>query len=78
MDETRVHKNDVIAYALQKYKGIDHKKAVMIGDRSHDIMGGKANGMDTIGVLYGFGNREELEEAGADIIVETPEEILRY
>ena len=33
---------------------------------------------DTIGVLYGFGNREELEEAGADIIVETPEEILRY
>ena len=78
MDETRVHKDDVIAYALQKYKGIDHKKAVMIGDRSHDIMGGKANGMDTIGVLYGFGNREELEEAGADIIVETPEEILRY
>lgn len=36
-----MHKDDVIAYALQKYKGIDHKKAVMIGDRSHDIMGGK-------------------------------------
>ncbi len=78
MDETRVHKDEVIAYAMQKYKEIDHKKSVMIGDRSHDIMGGKANGMDTIGVLYGFGNREELEEAGADIIVETPEEILRY
>lgn len=78
MDETRVHKDEVIAYAMQKYKGIDHKKAVMIGDRSNDIMGGKANGMDTIGVLYGFGSREELEEAGADIIVEKPEEILLY
>lgn len=78
MDETRVHKNDVIAYAMQKYKGIDHKKAVMIGDRANDIMGGKVNGMDTIGVLYGFGSREELEEAGADIIVEKPKEILLY
>lgn len=42
MDETRVHKDEVIAYAMQKYKEIDHKKAVMIGDRSNDIMGGKA------------------------------------
>lgn len=78
MDETRVRKDEVIAYALQQYQGVELEDAVMIGDRSHDIMGGKANGMDTIGVLYGFGSREELEEAGADWIVERPEEILSY
>lgn len=45
------------------------------------LWAGKANGMDTIGVLYGFGNREELEEAGADIIAGDTRrniEILRY
>ena len=78
MDETRVRKDEVIAYALQQYQGVELEDAVMIGDRSHDIMGGKANGMDTIGVLYGFGSREELEEAGADWIAERPEEILSY
>lgn len=78
MDETRVHKDEVIAYALQQYPDIERKQAVMIGDRLHDIMGGKANGMDTVGVLYGFGSRKELEEAGADLIVARPEEILGY
>ena len=37
----------------------------MIGDRSHDIVGAKNNGMQAIGVLYGYGSREELLGAGA-------------
>ena len=37
----------------------------MIGDRSHDMVGAKNNGMKGIGVLYGYGSREELIEAGA-------------
>lgn len=48
----------------------------MIGDRRYDIEGGKACGLQTIGVLYGYGSREEFEVAGADHIVEKPGEIL--
>ena len=47
----------------------------MIGDRKHDIIGAKANNVRSIGVLWGFGAREELEEAGADIIVEKPAQL---
>ena len=53
----------------------DVGKVVMIGDREHDILGAKENGMDSVGVLFGYGNRAEFEEAGADWIVETVEEL---
>ena len=48
----------------------------MIGDRKHDIIGVKAVGIDSIGVLYGYGDREELMTAGADYIVEDIEELM--
>ena len=56
--------------------GIDPKRAVMIGDREHDIVGAKANGIFAIGVTYGYGSREELTNAGADALCDSPEEIL--
>jgi len=65
LDGTRVKKDEVIAYALKHCK-IDSRRAVMIGDREHDIIGAKKNGVASIGVLYGYGSREEL--AGADHI----------
>lgn len=74
MDEKRTSKADVIAYALQQSGAAG--RAVMVGDREHDILGAKAHGMDSVGVLYGYGSREELEAAGATWIVETPEEIV--
>jgi len=76
MDEKRTNKADVIAYALKKtgFAG----RAVMVGDREHDILGAKANGLASIGVLYGYGSREELETAGATYIAATPEEIVTY
>lgn len=46
-------------------KMTDKSQVVMIGDRSHDVIGAKENGLDCIGVLYGYGDRPELEEAGA-------------
>ena len=76
MDEKRVKKADVIAYALEKCHVADLKSVVMIGDREHDIYGAKKIGVDSIGVLYGYGDYEELKMAGADYIVSTPEEIL--
>jgi phosphoglycolate phosphatase len=48
-------------------------ECIMVGDREHDVYGAKANGIETIGVLYGFGSEEELKNAGAWMTVATPE-----
>lgn len=74
LDTSRNNKADVIRYALDTL-GIAPEEAVMIGDRKHDVIGAKENGMECIGVLFGYGDREELETAGADRIVETVEEL---
>ncbi len=68
-------KRHLLKHIIEK-TGIDPKRSVMIGDREHDIVGAKANGIFTIGVAYGFGSREELANAGADAICDSPEEIL--
>ena len=75
LDGTRVNKSDLLAYALQQ-TGVDPAKSLMIGDRSHDMTGAKNNGMRRIGVLYGYGSRGELLEAGAQHVCATPDEIL--
>ena len=62
-------KADVIRDALDRAGVSDLTTAVMVGDRHHDIDGAKVVGMDSIGVLYGYGDREEHEAAGADAIV---------
>lgn len=71
------YKSDIIRVALKRGQVDDITKAVMIGDRHHDIDGGKANKLATIGVLYGFGSLEEFKECGADYVAETPVDILR-
>ena len=77
MDGSRGEKADVIRYALE-ISGIEDKtEAIMVGDRKFDILGAKENGLASIGVLYGFGDREELTEAGADYIVERAEDIVK-
>lgn len=83
-DGTGSDKKHIISQVLESLKKdhgltedmIKSNQVVMIGDRRYDIGGGKACGLQTIGVLYGYGSREEFEAAGADNIVETPEEIL--
>ena len=44
----------------------------MVGDREHDVEGARQNGLDCVGVLWGFGNRAELERAGARAVVDSP------
>ncbi len=75
MDETRVKKGDVIRYVLEENQITDLDQVVMVGDRKHDILGAKEHGLDSVGVLYGYGSREELQSAGADWIVDTVEEL---
>ncbi|MBR5295039.1 MAG: HAD hydrolase-like protein [Clostridia bacterium] len=78
MDEkTRSKKEDVLSYAL-KTSLSDPKESVMIGDRKFDILAGKRFGLSTVGVLYGYGDREELKKAGADEICESVEELKEY
>lgn len=77
MDETRNKKADVIQYALESFN-IEKSSAIMIGDREHDIIGAKENNLDSIGVLYGYGSRDELKNAGATFLAEKPLDILGY
>ena len=71
MDNTHASKAWIVKKAIEQLGGVP----VMIGDRCYDVEGGKENGIDTIGVCYGYGTREELEQAGATHIAETVEEL---
>ncbi|MBE6771620.1 MAG: HAD family hydrolase [Ruminococcaceae bacterium] len=71
LDGSRTDKAEVIAYALEAGGVSDKSSVVMVGDREHDIIGANKNGIDSIGVLFGYGNREELENAGATYIAKT-------
>lgn len=75
LDTSRDTKEAVIRYAMEKNGITDCSEAVMVGDRMHDTEGAKNVGIASLGVLYGFGSREELEEAGADRIAETVEDL---
>jgi len=75
LDGTRVDKSDLLAYAL-KVAAVDPSKTLMIGDRSHDMVGAGNNGMKGIGVLYGYGSKDELIGAGALHVCATPHAIL--
>lgn len=77
LDGTRVHKTDLLAYALEA-TGVKASQALMVGDRSHDMVGARNNGMDAVGVLYGYGSREELIGAGASHVCATPAEIVDH
>jgi phosphoglycolate phosphatase len=73
-DGTRQDKTELIGHLLETQK-LFRQHTTMIGDRSHDITGGKANGLQTVGVLWGYGNQEELIKAGADLIIEEPDDL---
>lgn len=74
-DGSRDNKEAVIRYALEKNSVTDLDRVVMVGDRKFDVLGAKAVGIASLGVLYGFGSEEELVEAGADRIAATVDDI---
>ena len=77
MDEKNSSKAMIIEHALQISKA-DKNDVLMIGDRHHDIDGAKANGIASLGVLFGYGSLEELRMAGADYIAEEVDDILKF
>lgn len=70
-DGSRERKADVIEYALESCGMEDKENVLMVGDRKYDVRGAAEAGVECMGVLYGFGSRQELEMAGADYIAET-------
>jgi len=66
LDGTNVEKRDLIHHILKEEK-LSPDEAVMVGDRHHDVDGARANGVNAIGVSYGYGTREELQRATAII-----------
>lgn len=75
-DSSRTDKSLVIKYALETAGINDKSEVIMIGDREHDIIGAKDNGLKSIGVLYGYGDFDELNNAGSDYIVKNAKEII--
>lgn len=72
MEEKRVKKADVIAYTLERLSAAkDEADIVMVGDRLHDAEGAKEHGIPCLGVLYGYGSREELLQAGVFALAES-------
>jgi phosphoglycolate phosphatase len=75
LDGTRSDKSHLLEYALRT-AAVDPSKTLMIGDRSHDMIGARNNGIRGIGVLYGYGSKDELIGAGALHVCATPQAIL--
>ncbi len=73
-DKTRLDKVDVLRHTVAVEK-IEPSQAVMIGDRKHDILAAQEHGMATIGVLWGYGNEQELAACKADQTVSTVAEL---
>ncbi len=76
LNGNRIAKTEVIEYALSKLSITDRENCIMIGDRMHDISGAKKSNMRSVGVLWGYGSKEELEAAGADYICETVSDLV--
>ena len=75
LDGARSDKSELLSHALEE-TGAVAREAIMIGDRAHDMIGARNNGMTAVGVLYGYGSKDELVTAGAHRISATTGELL--
>lgn len=73
LDRSRLEKSDVIAYLLQQAGSVEN--CIMIGDTVFDVVGAAAHKIPTIGVAWGYGKVEDMKNAGAMAIAETPEQL---
>lgn len=75
MDETRTKKWEVVEEAVTRCQVTEREHILMVGDREHDVLGSAKCGISCLGVLYGYGSREELEKAGAIAVAETVSDV---
>ncbi len=77
LDGSRIKKSEVITEAMKRGRLIS-SDTIMVGDRSHDIIGAKEAGIPAVGVKWGFADDGELESAGAVFIADTVVELKSY
>lgn len=75
LNEMKHEKKDIIEKILNTFKLTKLEEVVMIGDRMHDLIAASACNIDSIGVLYGYGDRDEFVKYNATCIVESVEEL---
>ena len=75
LDGSRSKKSEVIRYAIEQNRISDLNKIIIVGDREHDIIGAKDVGILSVGVLFGYGDYDELQKAEADFIVSNTKEL---
>lgn len=74
LDRSRVNKDDVIAYLLEHNGTADNM--VMVGDTAFDVIGAAAHNIPTIGVSWGYGEEQDMLDAGAIAIAHSTEQLL--
>jgi len=74
LDGTYADKRLLLAHLLER-ESLNAAESVMVGDRSHDVRGALANGINPVGVLWGYGTAKELMDAGANKLIHTPNEL---
>src|SRR5258708_13524351 len=77
LDGRRSDNTDLLSYPLKTIR-VDPPQPRRIADITHDIIGARSNGMIAVGVLYGYGSKEELLDAGAHHICATPQRLLDH
>ena len=75
LDGSLSDKSTLLKHALT-VTGFEPNNALMIGDRQYDIIGAKSNLIKSVGVSYGYGSKNELKEAGADLLIDKPAELV--
>ncbi len=73
LDGSMSDKVELINECLKQTDFTDKRRAFMVGDRFYDIVGAAKAGVRSIGVTYGFGSFEELSDAGAELIADSPD-----
>ncbi|NMA96386.1 MAG: HAD family hydrolase [Clostridiales bacterium] len=76
LDGTRVNKDEIIGYIKESVNSFKTDSTLMIGDRKYDIDSAHQFGIDSIGVLYGYGSETEIESCNPTFVINTPCEIL--
>ena len=75
MDTSRTNKEAVIAYLIEQNGKTDNM--IMVGDTKFDVIGAKFHGIPCVGVSWGYGTVEEMEEAGASSVVYSMDDLLK-
>ena len=75
LDGSNSEKTELLAHIIKTHQ-LDPSQTTMVGDRKFDIIGAHNNKLASIGVIYGYGSKQELLQAGAQKLAETPNQII--